>query len=137
MFPPPLHNTEYIPIFSYQIFHHFWLMLSPYSLKILLFYFITKNSPGPHISLLCFQHAQTFNTCLWNQVPCLQKYRLSVDVLHSVQHQNSDPHVPTTQAPSKSFHRVSRPPTTLVSVFGTPCLNPARPSPLRALIWLP
>ena len=51
-------------------------------------------------------------------------------LLHSVQHRNSDPRAPTTQAPSKTFHRVSHPPTTLVSIFGTPCLDPVRPPPL-------
>ena len=49
--------------------------------------------------------------------------------LHSVQHWNSNPCVPMTQAPSKTFHQVSHPPTTLVSIFGTPCLDPARLPP--------
>ena len=62
---------------------------------------------------------------------------LSGAVLLSVQHQNSDPRIPTTQAPSKTFHPVFHPPTTLVPIFGTLCLNSAPPSPLCALIQLP
>ena len=72
---PPQHRI----CLSYQIVHHLSLILSPYFLKILLFYFITKNSPDPHTSLLCFRHTRTFSARLWNQVPCLQKYRSSVD----------------------------------------------------------
>ena len=34
-------------------------------------------------------------------------------LLHSMQHRNSDPHIPTTQAHSKIFHHVSRPSTNL------------------------
>ena len=54
-----------------------------------------------------------------------QPQHVSRWVLHSMQHRNSNPRIPMTQAPSKTFHQVSRPPTTLVSIFGTLCLVPA------------